>query len=178
MVFRYVPLGFAPGFNVMEEDDDVPGFNVRQEDAYPWINVGAEDVAAAQRETSGVENDPNVVPAAWGDLKCSVCGAGKHSGMTGAYSINGQIECFYCALKEPQFQGVPSSELPKLLEEYQLEPEGLRYPEPERTPPTPRPPQTPQPQTPQPQTPKPQTPQPETPQPKSPRPRPPVRPRR
>ena len=30
MMFKFSPPGFVPGFNVKEEDDEVPGFNVRQ----------------------------------------------------------------------------------------------------------------------------------------------------
>lgn len=120
-MFKRDPQGFVPGFDV-QEGDDVPGFNVRQEDAFPWINVGPEDVQASQRKPSGIESDPNVVPAAQGDLRCEMCGAGKASGTTGAFVINGKVQCPKCAVKSLGYTDVPSSELPDLMYRYLLRP--------------------------------------------------------
>lgn len=120
MMFKRDPRGFVPGFNVQEEDD-VPGFNVRQEDAFPWISVGSEDVDAAQRDGTGVGDDPNVIPAADGDLKCEVCGAGKASGTTGAWRIGGRIHCFNCAVKALGIQNLSGSELAKAMAPFELQ---------------------------------------------------------
>lgn len=156
MVFKFFPDEFIPGFNVKEEDG-VPGFSVRREDAHPWIKVGPEDALAVQRETSDLENDPNVAPTASGDLKCDMCGAGKQSGTTGAYDFPGGAYCYFCAIKDLREQGVPDSKIHEELEKRELE----RAPKPSR-------PQSPPPQAPQPAPQKPQSPQPRPPLPRQP----------
>ena len=123
MFFKFDPQGFVPGFNVKQQDA-VPGFNVWEEDFVPGFNVRAEDALANQLEASGVEDEPNVIPIAAGDLRCSVCGAGKQSGMTGSYRINGRVHYFNCAVKALGYEGTPSSELPRYLEPYELDRKG------------------------------------------------------
>jgi len=154
-MFKFFPEEFIPGFNVKEEED-VPGFNVRQEDAYPWIKVGPEDAFAVPRETSNLENDPNVVPTAWGDLKCDMCGAGKQSGTTGAFDFANRAYCYFCAIKELRQQGVPDSKIPEELEKRQLErapkPPGPQSVPPQAPQPEPQKPQSPQPRPPLPRT--------------------------
>lgn len=65
---------------------------------------------------------PDVEPVAAGDYKCQAYGGGRHSGMTGAYQVEGRILCHKCAVKRLGFGNEPSSDLPTILQPYSLKP--------------------------------------------------------
>lgn len=62
------------------------------------------------------------VPVAGGDLKCVSCKGGRPSGMTGAYSVEGDILCHNCAVKRLGVENEPSSDIPRILRPFSLRP--------------------------------------------------------
>jgi hypothetical protein len=61
----------------------------------------AEAEPLAFKSNMALPDRESVVPAAWGDLKCTggYCGSGGTSGTTGMYSIGGRPTCRDCAIK-------------------------------------------------------------------------------
>jgi hypothetical protein len=65
--------------------------------------------------------DDNVEPVAYGDLKCQSCGAGRASGMTGAYDVDGTIMCRNCAVKAKKIGHLPGGQQNEILRPLELQ---------------------------------------------------------